>query len=111
MGGVWGSWLGAFLIVVVLIAQFYVALWPIGGVSSGKERASDFFQAYLAAPILIIMWIGGYVWQRTLPRRAHEIDLDTGRKSWLTVEEMREYRAERRTAPLYVRVYRILFSN
>lgn len=24
MGGVWGSWLGVILVVIVLIAQFYV---------------------------------------------------------------------------------------
>ncbi|KAJ3994420.1 APC amino acid permease [Lentinula boryana] len=111
LGGVWGSWLGLALIVIVLIAQFYVALFPVGGVSSGKERAQFFFEAYLAAPVILAFWIGGYLWKRTLPWRAEEIDLDTGRKSWLTVEEMNQYRAERKAAPLYVRIYRILFTN
>ncbi|KAJ3732712.1 APC amino acid permease [Lentinula guzmanii] len=111
LGGVWGSWLGLTLIVIVLIAQFYVALFPVGGVSGGKERAQSFFEAYLAAPVILAFWIGGYLWKRTLPWRAHEIDLDTGRKSWLTVEEMNQYRAERKAAPLYVRIYRILFTN
>ncbi|KAJ3983457.1 APC amino acid permease [Lentinula detonsa] len=111
LGGVWGSWLGLTLIVIVLIAQFYVALFPVGGVSSGKDRAQSFFEAYLAAPVILAFWIGGYLWKRTLPWRAHEIDLDTGRKSWLTVEEMNQYRAERKAAPLYVRIYRILFTN
>jgi amino acid transporter len=67
--------------------------------------------SYLAAPILIAFWIFGYAWKRTLPRRAHEIDLDTGRKTWLTVEEMRAYRAERRTAPLWKRIFRALFTT
>ncbi|KAJ3739074.1 APC amino acid permease [Lentinula detonsa] len=111
LGGVWGSWLGLTLIVIVLIAQFYVALFPVGGVSSGKDRAQSFFEAYLAAPVILAFWIGGYLWKRTLPWRAHEIDLDTGRKSWLTVEEMNQYRAERKAAPLYVRIYRLLFTN
>lgn len=52
-----------------------------------------------------------FIWKRTTPLRAHEIDLDTGRKSWLTVEEMREYRAERKLAPWWKKVYRLLFSN
>ncbi|WVQ79486.1 hypothetical protein IAT38_001585 [Cryptococcus sp. DSM 104549] len=111
LGGVWGSWLGAILIVLVLIAQFYIAIWPIGGSAGGTQAAQDFFLVYLAAPILIGFWIVGYIWKRTLPKRASEIDLDTGRKSWLTVEDMRAYRAERRAAPLYLRVYRMLFSN
>ncbi|THV04015.1 APC amino acid permease [Dendrothele bispora CBS 962.96] len=109
--GTWGSWFGVILIILVLMAQFYVALFPIGGVTDASERATSFFQAYLAAPILILFWVAGYAWKGTKPKRAHEIDLDTGRKSWLTVEEMREYRAERARAPLYIRIYRILFSN
>jgi amino acid transporter len=111
MGGVWGSWLGVILIVLVLIAQFYTALFPVGGAATPSDRANSFFQAYLAAPIILATWIGGYIWKRTLPWRASQIDLDTGRKSWLTVEEMRRYRAERKAAPLYIRIYRILFSN
>jgi amino acid transporter len=66
--------------------------------------------SYIAAPIVILFWVGGFLWKRTLPRKAHEIDLDTGRKSWLTVEEMREYRAMRAQAPLYVKIYRTLFT-
>ncbi|KAF5360267.1 hypothetical protein D9758_009117 [Tetrapyrgos nigripes] len=109
--GVYGSWFGVVLMILVLIAQFYVGLFPVGGVTSASDRATSFFQAYLAAPILIVFWIGGYLWKRTKPKRAHEIDLDTGRKSWLTVEEMREYRAERAQAPLYIRIFRALFTN
>ncbi|WWD01753.1 hypothetical protein V866_008699 [Kwoniella sp. B9012] len=111
MGGAYGSWLGATLIVIILIAQFYIALFPIGGVESAGERAESFFIAYLAAPVMILFYAVGFAWKRTLPKKAHEIDLDTGRKSWLTVEDMRAYRAERAAAPLYIRVYRMLFSN
>ena len=59
---------------------------------------------------MLIFYIIGYAWKRTLPKKLHEIDLDTGRKSWYTVEQMREYRAERATAPLYIRIYRLLFT-
>ncbi|KAF8900731.1 APC amino acid permease [Gymnopilus junonius] len=112
LGGVWGSWFGVILIILVLIAQFYVAIWPIGGMNPNPGLvAQGFFQAYLALPIMILFYIVGYLWKRTRPLRAHEIDLDTGRKSWLTVEEMREYRAERARAPFYIRIYRMLFTN
>ncbi|KAF8066571.1 APC amino acid permease [Lyophyllum atratum] len=112
MGGVYGSWFGVILLTLVLIGQFYIAVWPIGGISSNpKEVAEAFFSSYLAFPVMIGFWVVGYAWKRTLPKRAHEIDLDTGRKSWLTVEEMREWRAERRRAPFHIRMYRILFSN
>ncbi|KAF9021343.1 amino-acid permease inda1 [Hymenopellis radicata] len=111
MGGIWGSILGSVLIILVLIAQFYVAIFPIGATLTGGAAAESFFSAYLAVPVMILFYVGGYVWKRQRPKRASEIDLDSGRKSWLTVEEMRAYRAERRNAPWYVRVYRILFSN
>ncbi|KAF9560800.1 hypothetical protein CPC08DRAFT_664998 [Agrocybe pediades] len=112
MGGAWGSWFGVVLICLVLIAQFYVAIWPIGGMAADPSVvASEFFKSYLGAPVMILFYAIGYFWKRTLPQRAHEIDLDSGRKSWLTVEEMREYRAERKRAPLHIRIYRILFSN
>jgi len=111
LGGIYGSALGAFLIVLVLIAQFYIAVWPLGGSESPGKAAEAFFLSYLAAPVVIGFWIVGYIWKRGTPRRAHEIDLDTGRKSWLTVEEMRAWRAERAAAPWYVRLYRILFAG
>ncbi|KAG6830788.1 hypothetical protein H0H87_007041 [Tephrocybe sp. NHM501043] len=112
MGGVYGSYFGLILLSLVLIAQFYIAIWPIGGMAENpKDVASGFFSAYLGAPIMILFWIIGFVWKRRLPMKIEEIDLDTGRKSWLTVEEMREYRASRAAAPLYIRIYRLLFSN
>ncbi|WWC69794.1 uncharacterized protein I206_103737 [Kwoniella pini CBS 10737] len=111
LGGEYGSWLGTILIIIILIAQFYIGLFPIGGVESAGERAESFFLSYLAAPIMILFYVVGYAWKRGTPRKASEIDLDTGRKSWLTVEEMRIYRAERAAAPFYVKVYRMLFSN
>ncbi|KAJ3709504.1 amino acid permease-domain-containing protein [Lentinula guzmanii] len=40
LGGVWGSWLGLILIVIVLIAPFHVALFSIGGVSGGPALLS-----------------------------------------------------------------------
>ncbi|KDE08980.1 hypothetical protein MVLG_00703 [Microbotryum lychnidis-dioicae p1A1 Lamole] len=111
-GGVYGSWFGLILVILVLIAQFYVAIWPIGGRESDPKAAAEtFFKVYLAMPVLLFFWVAAFLWKRTLPQRAHDIDLDTGRKSWLTVEEMRLYREDRRNAPFFTRAFRILFSN
>ncbi|GAA6053852.1 hypothetical protein JCM3770_004749 [Rhodotorula araucariae] len=111
IGGVAGSWCGFLLVCLVLIANFYIAVWPLGGASDNPaERAESFFIAYLAAPVLLFFWLCAYAKNRTLPYKAHEIDLDTGRKAWFTAEEMNQWRAERRAAPLHVRIYRILFS-
>jgi len=55
------------------------------------------------------MYLAALVWKRTAPHRAKDIDLDSGRKSWLTAEDMRLFRAERAAQPWYKRVYRLLF--
>ncbi|GAA5883838.1 hypothetical protein JCM16303_007406 [Sporobolomyces ruberrimus] len=110
-GGVYGSWCGFLLVCLVLIAQFYVAVWPLGGrADSAQQAAEDFFLVWLAAPILLFFWLCAYLKNRTTPYKAHEIDLDTGRKSWFTAEEMNLWRAERRQAPFFTRMYRTLFS-
>lgn len=113
LGGVYGSWFGVILIGLVLIAQFYVAIWPIGYSPNrkGTEIARGFFNAYLAVPVMMAFYVVGYLWKRTLPQRAHEINLDSGRKAWYTAEEMNAWRAERRTAPMHIRVFRALFTH
>lgn len=78
---------------------------------SNCANVLEMIEVWLAAPICALFYAVGYFWKRTRPLRAHEIDLDRGRKCFLTVEEMRAWRAERRKAPLYIRIYRMLFSN
>jgi amino acid transporter len=79
---------GATILVLVLIAQFYIALFPIGGTGSPSERVEAFFLSYLAFPILIMFYIIGYAWKRAGPRKTSEIDLVTGRKCFETAEEL-----------------------
>ncbi|KAF2018002.1 amino acid transporter-like protein [Aaosphaeria arxii CBS 175.79] len=50
--GVWGSYIGVFMNIMCLIAQFYVALWPVGG----EPDAEAFFSAYLALPLIILLY-------------------------------------------------------
>lgn len=48
LGGVYGSWFGVILIVLVLIAQFYVAIWPLGAQpETAGEIAESFFGEFL----------------------------------------------------------------
>lgn len=54
--GVWGSWFGLFLNVICLMAQFYVALFPLGS----SPNAETFFESFLAAPLLIFFYL---VWK------------------------------------------------
>jgi len=90
-GGVWGSWVGLTLSILCLIAQFYVALFPIGG----SPNASAFFQSYLAFPIIICFYVGWKIIKKTRIVKAHEVDLVSGRRE-MNLKELREQEAEER---------------
>ncbi|KAI1104794.1 amino-acid permease inda1 [Jackrogersella minutella] len=105
IGGVWGSWLGLILVILVLIAQFYVAICPPSG---GFNDAAGFFQSYLAFPVVILFWVIGYAWKRTGWLRTHQIDVDTGRRE-VDWEEINQFRTELATKPAYIRLYHFLF--
>jgi yeast amino acid transporter len=74
--GVWGSWVGLVFNILCLIAQFYVALFPIGG----EPNAYDFFEAYLAAPIVIAFFVFWKILKRTKFVRPRDVDLVSGRR-------------------------------
>ncbi|OAA58470.1 Amino-acid permease inda1 [Niveomyces insectorum RCEF 264] len=88
LGGIYGSYVGLGLCILVLIAQLYVAICPPTG---GYNDASGFFQEYLAFPLVIAFWIGGYIWKRRGWLRTSEIDVDTGRRE-LPWDEIHAYR-------------------
>jgi yeast amino acid transporter len=80
--GVYGSYVCAILNFVCLAAQFYVALWPVGGPNLNAE---DFFQAYLAGPFLVFLYVMWkvYSWfkvpsHRPLYVKIKDIDIYTG---------------------------------
>lgn len=75
-GGVYGSWFGLLLNILCLIAQFYVALFPIGS----SPDAKAFFEAYLAAPIVLAFYVVWKLWHRTKFVKSHEVDLVSGRR-------------------------------
>ncbi|KAJ3565932.1 hypothetical protein NPX13_g7318 [Xylaria arbuscula] len=105
VGGVYGSWLGLFLIVLVLAAQFYVAVSPIG---SSLGTAEDWFNSYLALPVAILFWIVGYLWKRKGWLSIAEMDVDTGRREhdW---EEINAWRQQLATFPAWKRLYHAVF--
>ncbi|TKW59638.1 putative amino-acid permease P7G5.06 [Colletotrichum tanaceti] len=75
--GIWGSVIGLFLNVICLIATFYNALYPS---PNAQPEAEAFFTAYLAAPIVIFLYLLWKVisrdWRLSVPLR--EIDLKSG---------------------------------
>lgn len=78
--GIIGSYFGVFLVVICLIATFYISLFPIGG----SPNAEAFFESYIAAPIAIVLFLFWKVWTRTwsFGVNLRNIDLDAGRRDF-----------------------------
>lgn len=104
--GVTGSWIGLTLCVVVLAAQFFTAIAPPG--KDGLNDVRGFFKSYLAFPILIAFWVGGFVWKRTGWLRLDQIDVDTGRRE-LNWDEIHAYQAEIQSWPAWRRALHRIF--
>lgn len=106
IGGVYGSYLGLILIVLVLIAQFYVAIAPPG--QDELNTAEGFFKSYLALFVVALFWVIGYFWKRTGWLRTHQMDVDSGRRE-LDWDAINAFRAERATWPAWKRLYHVVF--
>lgn len=105
--GVIGSWVGFILNVLVLIAQFWTAVWPIGyGEMSPSDLAQGFFLAYLAFPIVLLFYFPYKFWFRTPFMRSMDIDLKTGRREIDTAELIEADRQEWLAYPAWKRVYK-----
>lgn len=105
VGGVYGSYLGLALNILCLIAQLYVAICPVGG---GYNNAEGFFKSYLALPVVIVFWIGGFFWKRTGWLRTEQIDVDSGRRE-IDWDEINAYRAKLAAMPSWKRWFHTLF--
>ncbi|KAI5962946.1 AGP1 [Candida pseudojiufengensis] len=75
--GVWGSYYAIIWYCLVLIAQFWIALYPKG---EGKPDAEAFFQNYLGAIVLILFYVCHKLytrnWRLYIPLKDIDINLD-----------------------------------
>jgi amino acid transporter len=102
--GIWGSWLCLLINVIALMAQFYVALYPVGG---PNLNASNFFQLYLAGPLFIFLYLMWKAWSwfkrpadRPLYVRLQDIDIYTGMRDTQTVVSGPGVSAEQRRSSI-----------
>lgn len=93
--GVWGSYWGFFMCVLMFMAQFYVAVFPSGT----KPNAYDFFLSYLSFVIFIALYAFHKIWKRNwkLFIKLEDMDIDTGRRE-IDLELLKEELAEERAA-------------
>lgn len=115
--GTYGSYYAAIGNFLILIAEFWISVWPIGD----KPSANTFFQNYLTAPIVIAFYVGHKIWKRNLRLyiKVEDIDIDTGRRAFdveLMKQEIEEEKLLLASKPWYYRVYKymtwwIMFVN
>jgi len=108
MFGVWGSYCGLILNIICLMATFYIALCPVGGPNFVAEA---FFEEYLAAPIVILFFIGWKVAKRdwSLGVDLRNMDVDAGRRELDLKDEMDAERAAYKALPFYKKVWAFWF--
>ncbi|PVH81608.1 amino acid permease [Cadophora sp. DSE1049] len=105
--GVVGSWIGLGLCIIVLIAQFYVAIAPPGN-NGDLNDAEGFFQAFLTVPVILFFWAIGFLWKREGWLRTAQMDVDTGRRE-LDWEAINAFRAEVAAWPTWKRMLHKFF--
>lgn len=104
--GVIGSWIGIILNVLVLIGQFWTGFAPVGyGEMTGAQRTKNWFQAYLALPIVLAFYLPHKFLYRTKIVRSHNMDLHSGIRELNLAELIAEEKAERDAWPFWRRVY------
>ncbi|KAI9776356.1 MAG: glyceraldehyde-3-phosphate dehydrogenase 1 [Geoglossum umbratile] len=105
--GIIGSWLGFGLNCLVLIAQFWTGFAPVDYAElSTAGRVSNFFEAYLAAPIVILCYVAYKIRYRTPIMRSKDMDLHTGIRELNIDALLAEERAEKATWPAWKKAYK-----
>ena len=110
--GVLGSWVGFFLNVLVLIAQFWTGVAPIPNqdgtrVTGAAALTKNFFAAYLAVPIVLLFYIVYKILYKTPFMRSKDMDLKTGVRQLDLRELQAEDEAERAQWPKWKKAYKL----
>ena len=107
--GLVGSWLGFTFNCLVLVAQFWTAFSPVGYANmTASELTVNWFQAYLAAPIVTLFFLFYKFWFKTKVQRTRDIDLHSGKRDLDLTYLLAEERAERAIWPRWKKVYKFL---
>lgn len=106
--GVAGSWFGLILNIIVLVAQFWVAAFPIGYEDMGPSmQIQNFFLQYMSVPIIVAFYILHKLIYRPPFVTIHDMDLDTGRRDFNLPLLLALEAGEKRGWPKWKRFYKI----
>lgn len=106
---VYGSYAGFIFNILVLIAQFWTGMAPVGYAEmTANERIQNFFQAYLAFPIVVLFFVVFKVVKKTKFKRARDIDVTSGKREMNLPEILAQERAEQAQWPRWKKIYKIM---
>jgi len=107
--GVIGSWIGLIFNILILIAQFWTGFAPVGYASmTTGELVQSWFEAYLAAPIILISFILFKLIKKTKFKRIQDIDITSGRREMDLAEILAEERALQAKWPKWKKIYKTI---
>lgn len=107
--GVFGSWCGLIFNCLVLMAQFWTGFAPVGyGSMTAAARITNFFQGYLAAPVIVVFYVVYKVVKRTSVVKIKDIDLQSGVRELDVQQLIAEEKAEQASWPAYKRAWNIV---
>ena len=107
--GIIGSWIGFVFNLLVLVAQFWTGFAQVGyGDYTTGENVSNFFQGYLAAPIVLAFYFPYKWYKSTNVIKCQDMDLSTGVRQWNLAELVAEERMEQSTWPRWKKAYKFL---
>lgn len=100
--GEWGSYLSIIVNVLILIGQFWVALFP-----EGKADVNNFFQNYACVPFILVCFFGHKIYAGTWTKwyiKTEDIDIFTGRTIYdkeILLLDKEEYTQKYTSAPFW----------
>lgn len=102
-----GSWIGFIFNCLILIAQFWVGAWPVDYEKKTRSQlVSNFFQHYMAAPVILVFYFAYKFWFRTKVMRAQNMDIKTGVRELNLPELIAEENAEKASWPKWKKGYK-----
>lgn len=110
-GGLVSSWIGFGFNVLVLVAQFWIAAFPLmtgadDDPKTPRDRAKNFFLEYMAVPIVLAFYCLHKSWFRTRIVRIQDMDIDTGRRDFNLPILLAQENAEKHYWPKWKKIYK-----
>jgi yeast amino acid transporter len=94
---------------LILIAQFWTGFAPVGYASmTSGELVQSWFEAYLAAPIILLSFILFKLIKKTKFKRVQDIDITSGRREMDLASILAEERALQAKWPRWKKIYKTI---